>query len=51
MNEVAVPTDEADLKALMVAGLDGDAAAQRAVPACSETAAEATSLLEREPTI
>jgi RNA polymerase sigma-70 factor (ECF subfamily) len=31
MNEVAVPTDEADLKALMVAGLDGDAAAHRAL--------------------
>ena len=31
MNEVAVPTDEADLKALMVAGLNGDAAAHRAL--------------------
>jgi RNA polymerase sigma-70 factor (ECF subfamily) len=31
MNEVAVPRDEADLKALMVAGLNGDAAAHRAL--------------------
>jgi RNA polymerase sigma-70 factor (ECF subfamily) len=31
MKEVAVPTDEADLKALMVAGLEGDSAAHRAL--------------------
>jgi RNA polymerase sigma-70 factor (ECF subfamily) len=31
MKEVAEPADEADLKALMIAGLDGDAAAHRAL--------------------